>query len=174
MSKHTVFRLPKGASYKELIRQEEEIPSVSKHEVLIKVRAVTLNYRDIAISQGTYPFPVKENLVPCSDGAGDVVKVGEGVNGFEKGDKVISSFDIKNLYGPMKDWTSGQGGGIDGTLTQYITRPASAVVKVSPESPLSYAEMSALVCTGATVWNSFFGNAPLLPGHTVLLQGESS
>ena len=61
----------------------------SKYEVLIKVHAVSPNYRDIAVATSQYPFPVKDNLIPCSDAAGVVVEVGEGVKGIVKGDHVV-------------------------------------------------------------------------------------
>jgi NADPH:quinone reductase-like Zn-dependent oxidoreductase len=148
------------------------VPSAGKHELLIKVRSVALNFRDIAIATGKYPFPVKEQVVPGSDAAGDIASVGEGVQGFSKGDKVIATFDIATLYGPIRNWNNGLGGPIDGVLREYVTIPAGAVVKI-PESSLNYAQWASVVCTGTTAWNSLYGNIPLKPGNTVLFLGMS-
>lgn len=90
------------------------MPSAGPYEVLVKVRSVALNYRDYVVATGKYPFKVKESVVPCSDIAGDVVEVGHGVEDIAAGDQVISSFDLKTLYGPIKDWDHGLGGSLDG------------------------------------------------------------
>ncbi|KAF7589924.1 hypothetical protein BBP40_003504 [Aspergillus hancockii] len=170
MSTQTVLRLTGHDSWERLVEFKELAPSAGKHELLIKVRSVALNFRDIAISTGKYPFPVKDEVVPGSDVAGDIVGVGEGVQGFSKGDKVIATFDIATLYGPIRSWSNGLGGPIDGVLREYVTIPAEAVVKL-PESSLSYAQWASVVCTGTTAWNSLFGNIPLKPGNTVLFLG---
>lgn len=114
---------------------------------------------------------MKENPIPCSDAAGDIIEVGEDVRGLQNGDRVVVSFDLNNLYGPQKDFLTCQGGGCDGVLAQYIARPASSVVKVSSTAPQSYSELASLVCTGVTSWNALYGNVPLKPGQTVLVQG---
>ncbi|PYI10920.1 putative zinc-type alcohol dehydrogenase-like protein [Aspergillus sclerotiicarbonarius CBS 121057] len=171
MASHTVFRLPSRTSVTDLVAVQEKIPSIAKHEVLIKVRAVSLNSRDIQVASGTYPAYVKENVIPCSDAAGDIVSVGEEVRDLAKGDRVVVSFDIAHMYGPQKDFLTCQGGGADGILAQYIARPASSVVKVPASAPQSYSELASLVCTGVTSWNALYGNMPLKPGQTVLVQG---
>jgi NADPH:quinone reductase-like Zn-dependent oxidoreductase len=153
---------------------KEAIPEPSKNEVLIKVHAISLNYRDIAIATSLYPFPVKDNVVPCSDAAGVVVSVGENVKSLVAGDHVIGTFDLSNLFGQQMDWLNGQGGPIDGVLREYICIPAVSVVQVPKESPLSFCEWSTLVCTGVTAWNALYGNIPLKPGQTILLQGTLS
>jgi NADPH:quinone reductase-like Zn-dependent oxidoreductase len=103
MSKQTVFRLPsKGAGYEKLEQVSEPIPKPQAHEVLLKIHATTLNYRDIVIADGGYPFPVKDNVVPLSDGAGTIEEVGAAVTGLTKGDWAIVNFDITNLYGPQQ------------------------------------------------------------------------
>lgn len=170
-AQHTVFRLKHRNGFDGLYQQQEDIPKVTKYEVLVKVRAVSLNFRDIAIITSKYQFPVADNVVPCSDMAGDVEKIGEGVKGLSVGDKVVASFDITNLYGPQRDWENGQGGPIDGVLQQYVVLPASAIVKVPSDSPQTYSQLAAVVCTGTTVWNALYGNLPLRPGQVILCQG---
>lgn len=173
MTTQNVLRLTAQGSWENLAHFIEPIPSAGKHEVLIAVKSVSLNFRDIAIATGKYPFPVKDQVVPGSDAAGDIVETGEGVSGFKRGDKVIVSFDPTTLYGPIKNWGNGLGGPVDGVLREYIAVPAQAVVKIPANSKLSYAQWASVVCTGTTAWNSLYGNCPLKPGQTVLFQGES-
>ncbi|KAJ5561469.1 hypothetical protein N7461_000230 [Penicillium sp. DV-2018c] len=171
MAMQNVLRLTAPGSWENLAHFKEPVPSVGEHEVLIAVKSVSLNFRDIAITTGKYPFQVKDQVIPGSDAAGDIVEVGEGVTEFEHGDRVIISFDIATLYGPIRNWGNGLGGPIDGVLREYIAVPAHAVVKVPAQSTLSYAQWASVVCTGTTAWNSLYGNIPLKPGQTVLLQG---
>jgi NADPH:quinone reductase-like Zn-dependent oxidoreductase len=173
MSTQQVFRLPQRNSIQDLAVQAESIPEPAPHEVLIKIRAVSLNYRDIAVAIGQYPFPVKDNVIPGSDIAGDVVSSGSQVEDFVKGDRVIASFDLNALYGAISDWHHSLGGGYDGALREYIALPSSALIKIPTESTLSYAELSAIVCTGTTAWNALYGNVPLKPGQFVLFLGKS-
>lgn len=171
MSLQQVYRLTANNSFRDLALFEEEVPSPDKHEVLIKVRSVALNYRDIAIANSQYPFATKKNVVPCSDAVGEVVKRGSAVLGLAEGDVVLGSFDVFTLYGPLKSWDHGLGGPIDGVLRQYITLPGKSVVKVPSAESLSFPQWATLPCTGVTSWNALYGNIPLKPGQTVLFQG---
>ncbi|GKZ32398.1 hypothetical protein AbraIFM66950_001764 [Aspergillus brasiliensis] len=171
MSQQTVLRLSARDHWNKLAQHQEAIPSAGKHEVLIKVRSIALNFRDIAIATGKYPFPVKDQVVPGSDAAGDIVEVGEGVCDLQKGDKVIVNFDLATTYGPLKSWHAGLGGPIDGVMREYFSVPAHAVVKIPESSKLSYAQWAGVVCTGVTAWNALYGNLPLRPGNSVLFLG---
>ncbi|KAF2994786.1 hypothetical protein E8E13_000498 [Curvularia kusanoi] len=171
MSQQQVFRLPQRTSPHDIQAYKEEVPTPSSSEVLIKIKNVALNYRDFAVATGKYPFPVKENVIPGSDLSGEIVSVGGHVDNFAPGDKVIASFDLKALYGPIPDWLHSLGGCYDGVLREYITLPSSAIVKVPSDTQLSFAQLSALVCTGTTAWNALYGNTPLKPGQTVLFLG---
>jgi NADPH:quinone reductase-like Zn-dependent oxidoreductase len=133
---------------------------------------VALNARDCQIATSRYPFAIKDDVIPGSDAAGDIVAVGGLVTEFSKGDRVVACFDQMRLYGPSTHAVAGQsGGGVDGVMAHYITRPASAVVKIPPEAPQTYSELATLVCTGVTSWNALYGNNPLVPGQVVLVQG---
>ncbi|KAL5356250.1 chaperonin 10-like protein [Aspergillus floccosus] len=171
MSTHTVLRLTSQRSWDNLVELKEPRPSAGKHEVLIRVRSVALNFRDIAIATGQYPFPVKKNVIPGSDLAGDIAEVGENVSSLKKGDKVVVAFEPTTLYGPIKSWANALGGPVDGVLSEYVAVPAAAVVKIPDESTLSYAQWASVVCTGTTAWNALYGNNPLKPGQSVLFQG---
>jgi NADPH:quinone reductase-like Zn-dependent oxidoreductase len=172
MTTQRVFRLPQRTSIHDLQVSNEEIPSPTSQEVLIRIKSVALNFRDFAVSTGKYPFPVKDNVVPGSDLSGEVVSIGDRVEGFSKGDKVIASFDLNTLYGPIQDWHHSLGGCYDGVLREFIALPTTAVVKIPADSKLSFAQLSALVCTGTTAWNALYGNMPLKPGQTVLFLGR--
>ncbi|KAJ0414696.1 hypothetical protein BJY00DRAFT_320788 [Aspergillus carlsbadensis] len=172
MSQQTVIRIPgERNSLKNFKAVTESVPKPAKHEVLIKVHSVSLNYRDVGVALSLYPFPTKDNVVPCSDAAGVVVEVGEGVKNVAKDDHVISTFDPTNLYGQQMNWENGHGAPVDGVLREYITVAAAAVVKVPKESPQSFSEWSTLVCTGVTAWNALYALTPLKPGQIVLCQG---
>ncbi|KAJ9092645.1 hypothetical protein QFC21_006709 [Naganishia friedmannii] len=167
----TVYRLPKQVGYRSIQTHTEPIPEPTKHEVLIKIKALSLNYRDFAIANGTYPFPVKPDVVPLSDCAGEIIDAGSAVDTVRKGDKVVVSFDPTNQYGPQKNWHHGHGGPIDGFLREYAVVPATAVVKIPEESKLGWPQLASLVCTGVTTWNALFGPVSVKPGQVVLVQG---
>ncbi|KAF7555276.1 hypothetical protein G7Z17_g2284 [Cylindrodendrum hubeiense] len=170
MSTHTVYRFTSRNGFDGLQAFQEPIPVAGKYEVLVKVRSVALNYRDVAIANSTYPVPVKDLVIPCSDMAGEVVQVGELADGFSIGDRVISPVSHAMLYGPAKDHINTLGGLKDGVLREYIALPAHATIKL-PKSSHSFAQWASLVTTGGTAWNSLYGLVPLKPGQTVLVLG---
>ncbi|CZR62994.1 related to zinc-containing alcohol dehydrogenase [Phialocephala subalpina] len=172
MSSQTVFRFPSGDGIDSLQTFIEPIPIIDKNEILIKVRSIALNYRDVAIATSTYPLPVKDQVIPCSDMAGEVTQVGDLVTRFSVGDSVLAPINPAFLYGPLKDEYASDsfGGPKDGMLREYIALQAHAVIKL-PKSSHNFADWAAVVCTGSTVWNAFYGNTALKPGDTVLLLG---
>lgn len=168
--KQTVYRITERQGVDYIKPFEEDIPSIDKHEVLVKIHAVSLNYRDLCIVNNKYPAPSKDGVVPCSDGAGEIIEIGEQVIGFKKGDRVISNFDPGHLYGSNKiSRNTAVGALYDGMLTQYKALPYFSLIKIA--NHLSYEQAASLVCAGTTSWNALHGNKPLLPGQTVLLQG---
>ncbi|BGP28811.1 hypothetical protein JCM10296v2_000547 [Rhodotorula toruloides] len=142
-------------------------------EVLVRMHAVSLNNRDLQIANGTYPAPFETNIIPVSDGAGQVVAVGEGVQKWKNGDRVMGIFTQDLINGQLDDpslFAGTLGGGCDGVLTEYRIFPAHALVRM-PEG-YSYEEAATLPCAAVTVYNAIFGgNQPLKPGATVVLQG---
>ena len=112
------------------------MPKPGPRQVLVKVAACSLNFRDLAIVLGTYRMPVKPNLVPLSDGAGEVVDVGAGVNRVKAGDRVAGCFFQRWIGGPMAADTHGSalGGGIDGMLAEYAVLEEHGVVKLPAAS----------------------------------------
>lgn len=122
-------------------------------------------------SQGKYPFPLSDNIVPGSDGAGTVEAVGPKVTRFQAGAKVVTLFNQKHLAGSVgkESITTGLGGALDGTLTQYGVFNEEGLVTMP--SNLNWLEAGSLSCAALTAWNALYGLVPLQPGQTVLTQG---
>ncbi|MGL5941537.1 MAG: zinc-dependent alcohol dehydrogenase family protein [Waterburya sp.] len=145
-------------------------PTVGANDVLVRIRANSMNYRELIILRGGYDRNKKLPVIPASDGVGEVVDIGENVTTWQKGDRVASIF--------FQDWTSGRatetqmntalGGGIDGTLAEYVVFPEHGLVKI-PEH-LSYEEAATLPCAALTAWNAI-STGGLIPGQTVLTLG---
>ena len=151
---------------------ERTIPQPGKGELLVRLTAATLNYRDLITVKGGYGSRQKFPLVPLSDGAGVVEAVGPDVRGFKAGDRVIGSFFEGWLAGEPSEakMRSSLGGALDGVLTEYRVFPANAVVK-TPEH-LSDVEAAALPCAGLTAWSAVVKLGGIKPGQTMLTQGS--
>lgn len=141
------------------------------HEVLIRVRATSLNRRDVFVMKGQYPVGSRRSIVPLSDGAGEIVAIGHGVTRFRVGDRVAGIFFQNWLSGrpPEKVASGALGGSLDGMLTQYATLNEQGVVHL-PKS-LSFEEGATLPCVGVTAWNGLFTRGRIQPGDYVLLEG---
>jgi NADPH:quinone reductase-like Zn-dependent oxidoreductase len=141
------------------------------NEVLVKMKAVAFNFRDIyIIEMGWYPLPVKDQLTPLADGVGEVVAIGEAVEHIKVGERVSIVMFPYYTDGPFNMDVSPQlGGSLDGTLAEYTLVPSSGVVRLPDH--LSWEEGAALPCAGVTAWNALCGGKPLLPGETVLTMG---
>jgi NADPH:quinone reductase-like Zn-dependent oxidoreductase len=143
--------------------------------VLIRVHAVSLNYRDLLILKASYNPKMTLPRIPCSDGAGEVVAIGEGVNRVQVGDRVCGIFMQRWLDGPLTAERSKMalGGDVDGMLAEYVLLAQDGVVRFPKH--LSYEEAATLPCAGVTAWNALRHAGgpvdPALPGDTVLIQG---
>jgi len=149
------------------------LPELGDHDVLIKIEAASLNYRDLIIPLGQYPFPLKDPVVPGSDGAGTVEEVGSRVTLFKKGDKVCTLFNQGHQAGYLRPAAmgTGLGGGLDGTLRRYAVFEEKGLVNM-PKN-LDFVEASTLTCAAVTAWNALYGleSRALKAGDTVLTQG---
>ncbi|KAI0830274.1 NAD-P-binding protein [Trametes gibbosa] len=166
------YRLPKVDGFHNLTLTEAPLPKLKETEVLVKVHAVSLQYRDLVVATGKYPLTQKANVVPGSDLAGEIIAVGSEVKHWHVGDRVSSNFATDYIFGDIADkvTTTGLGGAIDGVLTEYKVLPAHALVSV-PEH-LNYEEASTLPCAAVTAYNALLGGQnPLKGGDTVLVQG---
>ncbi|BCH24616.1 alcohol dehydrogenase [Mesorhizobium sp. L-8-10] len=165
------YRLDGSGSIEGLTLEEAERPCPGRHDVLVRMRAASLNYLDLKILHGHFPAKTA-GLVPLSDGAGEVVELGEDVTRLAVGDRVASTFLPHWIAGPLPaDARKVQPGAtIDGMLSEYVVFPEEALVKAP--AGLTYEEVSTLPCAALTAWQLFTGARPLLPGETVLVQGS--
>ncbi|BCS28391.1 zinc-dependent alcohol dehydrogenase family protein [Aspergillus puulaauensis] len=150
---------------------DEPLPIPGQHQVLVKVHAASLNYRDMVVLRGEYPGETKKDVVPLSDGAGQVVAVGKGVKRVEPGDRVTVSCLTSWIGGPSiaEYRSSSVGFTIDGMLAEYAVFYEDALVRIP--NYLSYVEAASLPCAAVTAWAGLNKIEPLQPGHTVLIQG---
>jgi len=166
------YRLEPADSGYRLALHEAETPSPGAGQVVVRVRAVSLNRRDIYMLGDQYGAPGSAaGGVPLSDGAGEVIAVGEGVSRFAVGDRVAGIFFETWLDGPPGDgWHgSARGGNPGGMLSEVIVSSEQSLVRV-PEH-LSWEEAATLPCAGVTAWVSLFKRGQLQPGEWVLLEG---
>jgi NADPH:quinone reductase-like Zn-dependent oxidoreductase len=157
--------------------KQVELPmlQITPGTVLVRVHAVSLNYRDLMMVKGFYNPKMALPRIPCSDGAGEVVAIEEGVSRVQVGDRVCGIFMQRWLDGPLTAERSkaALGGDVDGMLAEYVLLSQEGVVRF-PEH-LSYEEAATLPCAGVTAWNALHhaGEAacPALPGETIVIQG---
>lgn len=150
---------------------ERPIPAPRHGEVVIRVAAAALNYRDVEIIEGSYHTGFDLPLIPLSDGAGEVVAVGEGVTRVGVGDRVAGTFWQSWVGGDFAMAEAGGqlGGPIDGMLADYVRLRADGVVRVPAH--LTDEEAATLPCAGLTAWHALVTEGRIKPGDTVLVQG---
>jgi len=157
-----------GLDHLAILNRPDPMPGPG--QLLVRIRAASLNYRDLMIVKGQYNPKLKLPRVPGSDGAGEIVAVGSGVSKFKPGDRVIGCF--------MQDWDSGPisalaaqsalGGDRDGVFSELVVLEERGVVPL-PDI-LTFEEAATLPCAGVTAWNALVGG-DCGPSKTVLLQG---
>jgi NADPH:quinone reductase-like Zn-dependent oxidoreductase len=164
------YRFPQPAGIESLELREEPAPAPARGQILVRMRAASLNYRDLSISKGRPGLP--DNLVPLSDGAGEVVEIGPDVTRVAVGDRVAGLFMQTWLGGEIEPehLASARGGSIDGVLAEYVVFDQDGVVRLPDH--LSYEEGATLPCAGVTAWNALYGGRPLKAGETVLVLGS--
>jgi len=160
---------PKGIDSLKLT--ERPTPKPGPGEVLVRVRATSLNYRDLALIKGGLARMMKLPLIPVSDGAGDVVETGPGATTLKKGDRVAAIFTQCWLAGPPTAgmYSTSLGGGIDGMLAEYVVLREDGFVRI-PDY-LTYEEAASLPCAAVTSWNALVTEGHLKPGDSVLVMG---
>lgn len=139
-------------------------------EVLLAVRAISLNFRDLMMVRGLYNPHLKLPRIPCSDGAGEVLSVGKGVTAWKAGHRVAGIFMQNWLDGPLTPAKAkgALGGDVDGILASHVVLRESGLVALPQH--LSFEEAATLPCAALTAWNALCAGA-LQPGATVLIQG---
>ncbi len=166
-----LYELQHKSGLDSLTRTERADPRPGPGQVLVAVKACSLNYRDLLVARGAYGAPPPLGRIPLSDGAGDVVETGAGVTRVKVGDRVTGIF--------MQGWTGGGvtaevastalGGAIDGMLAQYVVLSEQGVVKVPAH--LSYEEAGTLPCAAVTAWNALVCHGRVKAGDAVVMQG---
>lgn len=164
------YRLTEAGTLLRLV--EEPDPRPAPGEVIVDIKAATLNFRDTIVRDGLYGGEQRADLIPLSDGAGVISALGEGVTDRRVGERVAIGF--------MPNWTDGAfsaakqagalgGGFVDGVLAERIAVAASGVVPF-PDA-WSFEEAAAYPCAGVTAWTCLFGGRGVRPGSTVLVEG---
>ncbi|MBD1808802.1 NAD(P)-dependent alcohol dehydrogenase [Microcoleus sp. FACHB-SPT15] len=166
-----VWEIQNKQGLEALTLTERQEPQPTPRQVLLRMRAASLNYRDLLTVKGAYNSKQRLPLIPLSDGVGEVVAVGEGVTRVKIGDRVAGIF--------MQTWLEGEfsaeksksalGGAIDGILAEYVTLHEDGVVHV-PEH-LSDEEAASLPCAAVTAWQALMTQGNLNAGDTILVQG---
>ena len=160
--------IDEGPAFDNLKLVNRPMPEPGRSEVVLKLRAASLNYRDLDMVMGTYPSKFPLPLVPLSDGVGEVVEVGDGVTRVKKGDRVAGTFWQGWIAGGFEDCPQ-LGGSVDGMLTEYVKLSDSGVVHLPDH--LTDEEAATLPCAAVTVWQALVTEGHLKAGQTVLIQG---
>jgi NADPH:quinone reductase-like Zn-dependent oxidoreductase len=144
-------------------------PALGPGDVRVRVRAVSLNYRDLTIARGA--MKRKAPVIPTSDGAGEVIEVGAAVTRHKVGDRVAGAFFPRWIDGAMSEaaHAAALGGSHDGMLAEEVVLPEAAWVKLPAR--LSFEAAATLPCAGVTAYHALFEAAHVRPGDTVVVQG---
>ena len=146
-------------------------PTPAHGEVLVRIKSVSLNYRDYMNVVGLHGVSGPVPRIPCSDGAGEIVACGPGVQEWKIGDRVVIPFMPSWLDGPFTQSHSARalGGAVDGLLRELATVPAASLLRV-PDY-LSLNEAATLPCAAVTAWDALVVRGNLKAGETVLVLG---
>lgn len=150
---------------------ERPVQAPGHGQVRVRLRAASLNFRDLLMTQGFYNPKQPLPLVPCSDGAGEVEAVGEGVSRWRVGDRVAPIFAQRWLDGePSRERLADTlGGPLDGTLRESMVVDEAGLVAI-PDA-MSFEQAAALPCAAVTAWSALMVQTRVKPGDVVLVQG---
>lgn len=162
---------PVGGRYT-LVMKEVPRPVAGDHDVLVRVRATSLNRRDLNMLHNDYGDDASyAGGIPLSDGAGEVIAVGDAVTRFAVGDRVAGIFFEQWIDGPPSETAllSDRGGNAGGMLSEVIATHEDSLVSIPDH--LSYEEAATLPCAAVTAWVGLFKRGQIEPGQYVLLEG---
>jgi NADPH:quinone reductase-like Zn-dependent oxidoreductase len=148
---------------------ERETPRPGAGELLVRVRASSLNFHDYLVATGV--LKAAAGRIPLSDGAGEVVEVGAGVSGWKAGDRVMGTYYANWFDGPAAPdkVALARGDQVDGYAAEYVTVDARTVTRIP--AGLSDVEAATLPCAGLTAWRAIFVESAIKPGDIVLVEG---
>ncbi|WP_067574152.1 zinc-dependent alcohol dehydrogenase family protein [Nocardia acidivorans] len=154
-----------------LSTRAQQVPVPGPHQVVVQVRAASLNRRDILLYEGQYPVPMTPGITPLVDGVGEVIAVGEGVSRAALGDRVTGTYFVAWNDGPQTQKSSFEqyGANHHGWLANYILLEEDSVVQVPAH--LTDAEAASLTAAGLVAWSALTKPVPAGPGDTVLTVG---
>jgi len=166
-----VFQIQDKFGFDNLVSTNRPEPTAGAGQVVFKLRAASLNYRDLLTVDGRYNPRLALPLIPLSDGVGEVVAIGEGVTRVKVGDRVAGNFSQKWISGEPSRTKLGAslGGPIDGMLAEYRVLDQEGVVIVPPH--LTDEEAATLPCAALTAWNALITVGSIKAGDVVLAQG---
>jgi NADPH:quinone reductase-like Zn-dependent oxidoreductase len=152
----------------------QEMPVPGPRQVVIRVRAASLNRRDLMLVDGTYPLPAIPGVVPLSDGVGEVIAVGDDVTRAAVGDRVTATYFVRWVDGPQRrsHVVEQYGATYPGMLATYAVLEEDSVVHVPGH--LTDPEAATLTCAGVVAWAALSTPLPVRPGETVLTVGSGS
>jgi NADPH:quinone reductase-like Zn-dependent oxidoreductase len=160
-----------GSGLAGLTLKEHPAPLPGPGQVVVRVRANSLNFRELSVLRGTYPLPIKPDVVMAADGAGEIAAIGDGVSRVTVGERVAVAMFPRWLDGPFAwEYAAQIGGSLDGMLTDLALVSEEAVVRIPDH--LSFEEAATLPCAAVTAWNALTGARPVQAGHTVLTLGS--
>ena len=168
---YSAFRRTTGDLPHTIEQTQEELPEdLGPHDVIIMIHAVSLNYREIAMLDGSYPLPCKDGGVPCSDCAAEVVAIGSEVRDFAMGDAVASICGVGKYEGTDDGFSSNVGVDVEGVLREYAVFQDKHLVRL-PKN-MSWEDSSMLACAAVTAWNALDGLQHVPKHASALLQGS--
>ena len=162
-----------GFGIANLKQMERPDPKPGPGQIVVRVRAVSLNFRDLLVTKGMYNPKMPLPRIPCSDGAGEVIAIGDGVSRVKVGDRVAAIFHQKWFSGPISETVarSALGGEIDGMMAEQVLLSEEGVVAIPAH--LSYEEAATLPCAAVTAWNALIESG-LRPATRYSFRGRAA
>jgi NADPH:quinone reductase-like Zn-dependent oxidoreductase len=163
------MRIHHPASFDNIRLSTTEAPAPGRGEIRVRIHAASLNFRDALVANGF--FPAEDGLIPLSDGAGEVIDVGEGVTEFKPGDAVVSTFhpNWRDGHVERSELNNTPGGPADGYACEAVTRSVSHFTH-APKG-FTHVQSATLPCAGVTAWRALIGDGRVKPGARVLILG---